>query len=226
MVKIRIPCCATLALLALPLGLAYSAEAISLPTSSGSQRDSSILLDDRICGPRCVQYLLEYYELESEDLVDLVREIQWPEVEKGASLDRLEQALRDRGLSTASIRIPENATLRWHFPAVVHLEEKGASFGHFAVWLPESEGDHVEVWSGREGLLPMRQSDFSKLFTGVALLTSREPIVDPGSAVESHRPSALGIRPLMVALTVIGAILVVTQRLRGQSLAFSFGRKD
>jgi len=220
MARIRVWRCVTLVTLTLAVAAGYAQEHASLSSLSVPELDKNAWWDDRICGPRCVQYLLGYYDLESEDIIDLVREVQWPDLERGASLDRVEQSLRDRGIHTASIVVPENGELCWHSPAVVHLKDDEAGLGHFAVWLPESSGGEVKVWGGRSGTRVLEKRDFSKLFTGVALLTSREPLGDPGSAIVNPIHSIRGIRFLLGATVVGGAILVfVAFRMRGQPFA-------
>jgi ABC-type bacteriocin/lantibiotic exporter with double-glycine peptidase domain len=225
MARIRVWRCVTLVALTLPVGVGYAQERGSVPTSSVSELDQNASWDDRICGPRCVQYLLEYYELDREDLIDLVREVQWPDLEKGASLDRVECALRDRGIHTAPIVVPGNGELCWHSPVVVHLKDDKAGLGHFAVWLPESSGGEVKVWRDRSGAHVLEKKDFSRLFTGVALLTSRQPIGDPRLAIVNRGSSTRGLRFLMAATAVAGALFVfVAFRMRGRPSVSRFYR--
>lgn len=212
----------TLATLTLLLLVAH-ARADDVPPSSGAASEENTSLGDRFCGPRCVQYLLDFYKLESEDLIALVREIQWPDLEEGASLERMENALKKRGIHTTPISVPENCALRWHSPAVVHLKDDGADLGHFAVWLPESTDDMVKVWGGLGGVRALEEQEFSKLFTGAVLLTSRESIGDPRSAVVNRGPVIGGIRLLTAATVVIGvAFVVVGFVLRGRPSVFGF----
>lgn len=59
--------------------------------------DRSRAAGDLVCGPRCVQYVVQHYGGD-ENLTDLVREIQWPDLEAGSSFDSLKDALAKRGV--------------------------------------------------------------------------------------------------------------------------------
>lgn len=138
--------------------------------------------DDLVCGPRCVQYLLQYYGREA-DLIELVREIQWPDLASGASLDALDKALNERGIHTFGMQLAPQARLEWPYPVLIHLKVEGAEIGHYAVWLPSSSGK-VALWNGLLGIQQVSGGELAKCGTGAILLTAPKTITNPASAVK------------------------------------------
>ena len=135
-----------------------------------------------VCGPRCVQYLLKHYGQEV-DLIELVREMQWPELEAGTTMDTIEKALNSRGIHTLGMQLAPRARLKWPHPVLVHMKVEGAKFGHFAVRLPSSS-DTVDLWCGLAGIQRVSEDELSKRCTGAVLLTAPKPITDVESAIE------------------------------------------
>jgi hypothetical protein len=137
------------------------------------------------CGPRCIQRVLEYYEKDA-DLLDLIREIQWPAIDQGTSFEMLAKALKDRGIHTAAVRIDNQTDIFWDRPAIVHLNDRENE--HYVVWLPPSfPGGSAKVWDGSYSSA-MQAGRFNSLRSGPVLLTRENPI--PESAVTGNRVSA------------------------------------
>ncbi len=162
--------------------------------------------EDLVCGPRCVQYILESNG-QHADLIDLIREMQWPDLEHGVDLEAIDTALRDRGVHTFAMRLSPNARLKWPYPAIVHLARERERLGHFVVWLPTSSHD-VDLWCGPRGVRRLSQGDFQAEFSGAVLLTAPEQIRDPELAVERDalraclQPSLVGICVLVTCVCV------------------------
>lgn len=148
--------------------------------STGAAVPGIPLGNDVICGPRCVGFLLEYYG-RPEPLDRLVREIQSPDFEKGATLAQVDGALRTRGIFTAPLRLAPDAVLASPYPVVIHLRQEtgGPSVGHYALWLPGSNEGECLVWSGLPGLQAGPWDKLRPRMSGVVLLTSRGPIANP-----------------------------------------------
>lgn len=138
--------------------------------------------DDLVCGPRCAQYLLRYYGQEV-DLIDLVREIQWPDLENGASLEAVDNALKRRGIHTFGMQLAPHARLKWPYPALVLVKMDGAKLGHFVVARP-SLSKTLDVWCGLRGIQRMSAGELAERSTGATLLTAPTRILNPDSAVE------------------------------------------
>lgn len=138
---------------------------------------------DTICGPRCVQYLIRGYRRGDPALYDLVREIQWPDLEKGSTLDRLDEALRQRGIFTKAVRLRPTDQLRWPHPVIVQNRARAdGPLNHFVVWLPSSTSEAVRLWSWpEEGRLRLSDSDFREGRGEIALLTAPMAISDGAS---------------------------------------------
>lgn len=163
-------------LLVLP-GYRLGAFAQELPRRMGDSQ-TNCAPSDWICGPRSVRYLLSFYG-HDEDLYALVKEIQWPDVSQGASLDSLARSLRKRGVYTSGVLLSDKAGLTWDYPSLVHFRATGESgLGHFAVWMPSSDCTQTRLWSGLAGYEVMPTLEFNRVRSGEVLLTSPHPIPD------------------------------------------------
>jgi ABC-type bacteriocin/lantibiotic exporter with double-glycine peptidase domain len=147
---------------------------------------------DLLCGPRCVQFLLQYYQRSpAATLVALTREIQWPDVEAGVSLERIAEALKARSIHTAALKLSSDATLKWNHPVVVHLAPRDQqALGHYVIWLPDSTEGICRVWSGTPGMQIGSWSELRAGMSGVVLLTSPEPITEDEVAAGVQRSTA------------------------------------
>jgi hypothetical protein len=133
---------------------------LSLAAAQPGQTDNAV--QNAICGPRCVQHILNSYGIKVE-LIDLIRECQWPDIEKGASVDSLIAALNQRGIYTLAIK---PVTLNWKKPILAYsTADNGTNIGHFAVFSQTIDGK-VSVWNSN-----------SKVITpAVLVLTDDQPI--------------------------------------------------
>jgi ABC-type bacteriocin/lantibiotic exporter with double-glycine peptidase domain len=142
-------------------------------------------IGDLICGPKCVCEIVRLYGKEEEDVVRLVREIQYPDVRAGATMASVAQALEKRGIHTFAMKIKPSARIVWQYPVIVHLSPKTDNeIGHYVVWLPDSTGNIAKIWNTDEVIRDMNERDWSKERSGVVLLTSPEPIDNPSKAVK------------------------------------------
>jgi ABC-type bacteriocin/lantibiotic exporter with double-glycine peptidase domain len=154
---------------------------------------------DRVCGPRCVQFVLQRCGKPHVDLVDLVREIQWPDIEAGASLGALGRALEARGLHTAAIKLEPEALLHWPEPAIVHVRPANSQGDHFLVWLGSPGRHEVQVWDGLLGVRTDSLREHLATRTGPVLLVSRSSIADPASAARMPWNTV----PILLALVAL-----------------------
>jgi len=194
------------------LGLAQRAALPAGQDAGQTGRPESPSGGDPVCGPRCVQFLLKWYRDEEADLVELVREMQWPELESGCTLDALSSALRKRGIETYAMRIPPEARLQWPHPVVLHLKSHDAAeaadaagaMGHYVLWLPSSSRAEARVWEGLSGVKTYPNRLLGERRSGAVLLTSPIAIDDPEAAVAKGNRSLA----VMVALIAGGACSV------------------
>jgi hypothetical protein len=93
-----------------------------------------IRLADRVCGPRCVQWVLQRYGIDV-DLIALIQEMQWPDFEQGSSFADIEKALRQRGLCIHAVEDPTVGD--WGVPVIIQERRVGESVPHFAIVDPE-----------------------------------------------------------------------------------------
>lgn len=160
---------------------------------------------DVVCGPRCVQYVLQHYGIES-DLIDLVKETQ-SDFEAGASLAVLDDALRRRGVFTAALKLSPNALLQWPHPVLVHLSPETGEIGHFVVWLPTQDGSQSQVWNGLSGTQTGLESVLAKKRSGYVLLTAATEIRQPEAAAQrTFRLDLWSLFRLVGVIALIGVI--------------------
>jgi ABC-type bacteriocin/lantibiotic exporter with double-glycine peptidase domain len=159
---------------------------------------------DRICGPQCVKRILEHYGYQV-GLEELIRELQWPEIDKGTSLGDLSQALEKRGLHVRAIAYPEDVPIRWSHPVVLHFEQ--GEVGHFAVLFPSEDGEKVVLWSPGVGSLPFRTDVCFEKRTNAVLLTAPFPITD--SQVEALPRGKGIIYPIAFGFSLLLPVLVL-----------------
>lgn len=150
-----------------------------------------VLASDAHCGPRCVQQVLADYGQDVE-LIDLVREIQYPEIGRPAGMDRLQASLESRGIHAVAIRTGRFASVRWQHPMIVHVLTPTGD-GHFVT------RNTTENPAGDE-------SQFGP--TGVYLLTSPDAI-DQAAVREATSGSKvfLGLGVLCLAAVSVGGIV-------------------
>lgn len=180
------------------------------PENGISGTENDIDMNYVVCGPRCVQYLLNYYGQEA-DLIDLVKEMQWPTIEAGSSMETIEKALNKRGIHTVGMTVAEDARLQWPHPVVVHMKVEGNKTGHFLVW-PSPSTETNLFWCGLRGNQEISDSDFTKRFSGAILLTSPEPILNPGAAVKPSGVPAFVWWICCVGLLFVFAIVAIVRK--------------
>lgn len=165
---------------------------------------------DFVCGPRSVQFILHQYG-KKEDLIDLVREIQWPDIEHGSDLAALEQALQRRGVYTHAIKIGNGVRIRWPYPAILRLHTKranGKNIGHFVIRMPSEDPNVETVWSGLDGYEYGPSDRLVSRCTGEVLLTSPVPIDRQAEAVVCGGFNFLYGKPLLYCVGALAAFLL------------------
>lgn len=165
-------------------------------TANGAPPDSDVrrtsgtrLAGAMICGPRCVEFVAAYYG-KRLNLIELVRRMQPLNIEDGCSLDNVCTELKNQEINFVPIKIDPGAFLQWKYPVIVHLaghrwdQLSGTGGpGHFAVWLPSSDGTHVDLWVGPDQQKRLSEIEFEACRSGFVVLTSRTSISDPGLAI-------------------------------------------
>jgi ABC-type bacteriocin/lantibiotic exporter with double-glycine peptidase domain len=190
--------------------------AAGLPGSSAEAQSGG----DIVCGPRCVQFLLRHYEAPDEELIELAREVQWPDFEGGASLEALARCLEARGIHTFAMRIDPGSRLSWPHPVLVHLSGEGEPLGHYVVWLPSSSNADTHVWSGLTGTRTGPWGRLAAGMSGAVLLTAPAPIDRPDAAIAGPRVSRrVRFALLLVVSAAAVASISIARRARGRRAA-------
>lgn len=141
--------------------LAVSILAVLMHTV-GAQAPPDIEQHDTVCGPRCAVAVLAHFGQEVP-LIELVREMQFPDIDNGCSLADIQEALSRRGIHSCAIRLATSDSVYWPEPVVIHSHISGNNVGHFA-FAP----------SGYGGAEPL--TNWVRGASGTILLTSRAPI--------------------------------------------------
>ena len=153
----------------------------NLRASGPESHDAS----EQICGPRCINRVLTHYGRPSEDLLNLVKEIQGDPLQ-GSTFQDLEIALKKREINCRLVRLGRFSALNWSEPAVLLIDRN-----HFVV--AETDGNaQFGLWLGLLGTQRMNWWQLYQRMSSTVLLTSAEPI---GPDV-----SCVSLQPLWVAL--------------------------
>ena len=136
-------------------------------------------LNNIVCGPRSVQFVLKQFGHDVE-LVDLVREMQWPQLTDGASAASVIAALEKRGVFVKVIKVdPKAAVFAWNHPMILHLKpDVNESHGHFVVSMPRSTDEQVTLFDGLAGYYSGPYSEFRRKMSGIVIVCSPTPNAD------------------------------------------------
>lgn len=137
-----------------------------------------------ICGPKCVDYVLNNYQLPSPGIVALTRELQGEDVLLGSSISDLSNFLIKSGVQTQVVGLTTNARIDSPYPAIVHLNPSPSTdLGHFVVWLPSSTIETVHYWDDHTGMVSLPAASWLRMRSGAAILTSPEQLLPKRHAI-------------------------------------------
>lgn len=192
------------------VGIFFALASMAAQASAAPNAKSA---SDFVCGPRCVDYILRQYGRTTE-LIELIRAVQWPDIERGATMKSLEACLQQRGVHTFAMRLSPSARLQWPQPVLVHLHHDQSPEEHFVVWLPSSSRALVHYWDGLLGRKIVSSDEFARMRSGAVILTSDRPINESQIVVYDLG----GQGPRLKTISVFGLLLLVTVwRLRSRS---------
>ena len=146
---------------------------------------------DANCGPRCVDFLVEYVDLPDEQLRSMITEFDALDEQPGVTFQQLAHALERRGPAISADSIPTDFMIESDAPVVLHLNPLGSnSLGHFAVLLPTSTPTHSDVWVGVEGVQSGSPLQLRPQVSGEAIAVSSKPA----------RTAVRALSPLRIAI--------------------------
>jgi len=157
--------CLTLAACALHGQIAWPAE------EPFSRQEGGAEANQVICGPRAVRFVLSQLGKKAH-LADLVREIQWPDIGEGATLDAMQASLEKRGVHTLALQVPRGDVPDWPHPVIVHVNAPNLGMGHYLVVLPGLSRTSRRVWDGLDEADGQDPGEVLSRMTGAILLTS------------------------------------------------------
>ena len=139
---------------------------------------------EQICGPRCVEYILNAYDRPTE-LTDLIYAMQGGQADRMVSAAMIAKTLENKGIHTRILKLDPPSIPDWPHPTVLHLINASGS-GHFVISVPGDAGHAVMFWDGGTFHEELPEPQRNGL-TGVVVLTSPEPFAQ-------DQPPELGIR--------------------------------
>lgn len=164
--------------------------------------ESTSRVGDVVCGPRCVQFVLREHGIEA-DLIELVKEMQWPNIESGTTLDRVRAVLKERGVITDLVSIPKDSAYAAPSSAIIHIPDPKGDLGHFAVLLPSNNSEEVTLWLGVAGVRKMKLSEFHKTHSGLALIATVASAEDGAAFVRSRNTLWCALAGVVVVTTAV-----------------------
>ena len=167
---------------------------------------------DNVCGPRAVLHVLRHYGQDAS-LFDLVKECQWPDFEKGSSMDSLAKALEKRGIYTASLHLKDGlkSDLVWPGPMIATLSTGNMPF-HYTTLINASDGtlnciEDFPIFFSRH------HTEYKSYI--YLLLTSNKPISqsDIGILIQ-HQDSLmkLTVLPTVMVIAIVILLLVFAMK--------------
>jgi hypothetical protein len=158
-----------------------------------------------VCGPKAAQRVLQWYGQEQR-LEYIVRECQWPELSKGASVDRLSCFLREQGVHTRVISLNGACIPSWSEPIIAFIPGSNGSLGHFVTIERQAGSQHTTIWDPDTDTTKPFTRWHQRAFKGeVFILTSRLPITMQASHIPLRRPYSNAL--LCAVGLIIGSVL-------------------
>lgn len=146
---------------------------------SAAQRpseDEAISLNNRVCGQRCIQRVLEATGFEVE-LSRVIEDLKYDA--KGLSFLEMQKYLTNKGLYVRSVQVPKGFWVdKQSDIAIAHFSSSvPEDIGHYVVVIPSTkETGRIRVWDGVFGESEWDFGKFEKKFSGALLLVSKSPI--------------------------------------------------
>ncbi|GIW97430.1 MAG: hypothetical protein KatS3mg111_0763 [Pirellulaceae bacterium] len=153
---------------------------------------AGIRYEDKACGPRCVEFLLKHFG-HSADLIELIKELQWPDLEAGTNLETIKNCIISRGLYAYPVRFDSHDVPYLEAPIILHLgRNESSDGGHFCVLMPNSTKGHlVAIWDGAAGYRVLEKQALLESLTGVGLAVSSTPLDEKALEVRASRRSPI-----------------------------------
>jgi ABC-type bacteriocin/lantibiotic exporter with double-glycine peptidase domain len=166
---------------------------------------------DLHCGPRCVQRILEAYG-KTEELAELINEVQGSDTNAPSSLDRIDDALKQRGIFTLAVMLSPTEDIIWPSPVLVHLRGTGETLGHFVVQFPSQSPGDASLWLGLSGFHVVPVEKLAARRSGVVLLTSQSIIDSKSVAVVRRRGLQWFLFGVLITLGLCAVTIIFVRR--------------
>jgi hypothetical protein len=141
-------------------------------SASGTRQSNGPRLTS-VCGPQCLKWVLHHYG-HSVPLEQLIQETQWPDLENGASVRSLEEALARRKIYSVCLASPDGFIPAWPGPIIALLRNSDQQLGHYVVALPAPQkGSRIQIWDPAQGTTQPLGTDSPII---ALILTSDQPL--------------------------------------------------
>lgn len=175
--------------------------------------------EEMLCGPLCVAFLLRAFDRPAD--VDVIAaEADWGDGKGGATMESLVASLRRRGLEVQPTKVPAGEAFRVGVPALVHLEAKGESGGHYVIVLPSFRDAEVSLWDPGTGRATEPIAQFAGRHTGAVALVSLSAVPEAAvGPIAIAAPLARAGWMVAVASGLCGALAVAAGLARASRLS-------
>ena len=135
---------------------------------------------DLLCGPKCLLVVCQRFGI-TADLDEVVR-VAGTDPQRGTSLAGLQRAAEGKGLQALAVKIGVDELARLELPAIAHCWDT-----HYVV-VQRASGGSLEVTDPPEEPRLMRAEEFKKVFSGFALLISKDRSPFPAQQKQGPDP--------------------------------------
>jgi len=176
-----------------------------------ASEQKSVKREDGYCGPRCVQFILNFYG-HDVGLIELIDRMSLEHEWRGTSVAELITLFQQYNVPTRAAKFSSVDDLSPALPVIVHLNATDSGHGHFVVVL-EIKAGSVCVWDGLIGVQHIKLALFETSCSQIAVV----PLLSESSTkVFAPNPKALMGWKLLTFLPGVfgGTLLMLYFRLK------------
>jgi ABC-type bacteriocin/lantibiotic exporter with double-glycine peptidase domain len=160
---------------------------------------------DNACGPRSIQFLLQYYQQPPSSIFTIVRECEL-NLEKGMSLSQMCKELQRRNIAARAVELPRGALIASPSPSILLLppSDKRTEIGHYVVLLPQTASNGmVLTWWGLEGYRWIHPEELVGMKCGHVVITAQDEL-----RLSEARLARFDLSPALVVIFASGLFLI------------------
>jgi ABC-type bacteriocin/lantibiotic exporter with double-glycine peptidase domain len=133
-----------------------------------ASEQKSVKREDGYCGPRCVQFILNFHN-HDVGLIELINRMSLEREWRGASVAELITLFQHYNVPTRAVKFISVDDLSPALPVIAHLNDADSGLGHFVVVLGV-QADSVCVWDGLIGVQDIKIESFENSCSQIAVV--------------------------------------------------------